>query len=145
MRAPAAKGVDCCPVYQRCPAAPAPLGTYVYQAKKSAFEFGLTSTVIPYPEVAGSYQFPEKPKSAFVGRALVVEHVTFCVRRVNGMLPVRPEPSVKLYERRPLVHKSKLIVAVPTAVDAVTQATVRLTHGLGVCPFEAISERTAII
>jgi hypothetical protein len=88
-----------CKVYQRWPAAPepAPLGAYVYQATKTAAELGFTSTVKPWPEVAAVNQFPEKPKSAFVGRALVVEHVSFCNRRVNGMVPVRPDPSVNVY------------------------------------------------
>ena len=89
-----------CAVYQRCPAAPAlaPFGAYVYQAAKIVPEVGLTSTVKPWPEVAGSNQFPERAKSALVGRALDVEQVTFCVSRVNGMVPVRPVPSVKLYD-----------------------------------------------
>src|SRR6266545_3862894 len=44
------------PVYQRCPAAPAPapFGAYVIQAKKSTPETGLTSTVRPWPDVAAS-------------------------------------------------------------------------------------------
>ena len=87
-------------MYQRCPAAPAavPFGMYVYQAAKNAPEFGLTSTVNPCPDVAGSYQFPDRAKSALVGCGVVVEQVTFCVRRVNGIVPVRPVPSVKVYD-----------------------------------------------
>ena len=61
---------------------------------------GLYSTVNPCPLVAGSYQFPENAKSALDGRALVVEHVTFWVMRVSGMVPVRPEPSVKCVSQR---------------------------------------------
>ena len=72
---------------------------YVYQAAKNAPEFGLTSTVNPWPDVAApSYQFPERAKSALVGYGVVVEQVTFCVRRVNGIVPVRPVPSVNVYD-----------------------------------------------
>ena len=83
-------------VYQRCPAAPdpAPFGAYVYQAKNKMLETGLTSIVNPCPLVAASYQFPERAKSAFVGRMLVSEQVSFWVRRVSGIIPERPEPSV---------------------------------------------------
>ena len=97
-RDPGANVAVGCAVYQRCPAAPAPapLGAYVYQAANTVLETGLTSTVSPWPDVAGAYQFPDRAKSAFVGRELVVEQVTFCVSRVNGMVPVRPVPSVKL-------------------------------------------------
>src|SRR6266478_1337404 len=87
-----------CAVYQRCPAAPAPapIGAYVYQAEKNVPEFGLTSAVNPWPDVAAPpYQFPERAKSAFEGRAVVIEQVTFCVRRVsNCIAPARPDPSV---------------------------------------------------
>ena len=86
------------PVYQRCPAAPrfTPPGAYVYHAKNSVLELGLTSTVMPCPEVAGSYQFPDSAKSALVDDVPLVAHVWFCVRRVSGMFPDRPEPSLKL-------------------------------------------------
>src|SRR5271169_949342 len=117
-----------CAVYQRCPAAPAiaPIGSYVYQAANSAPESGLTSTVKPWPDVVGSYQFPEWAKSVLVGNGVVVAQVTFCVRRVNGMFPVRPEPSVKLYESCPLVHVAKLSVAVPTACAMVVGNALKL-------------------
>jgi hypothetical protein len=68
----------------------------VYQAKKSSREPGLTSTVKPCPDNVGTYQFPERAKSALVGRAFVVEQVWLLVSRVNGMVPERPEPSVKV-------------------------------------------------
>jgi len=87
----------------------------VYQAAKSALEIGLTSTVNPWPPIAGANQFPESAKSALVGYAGADEQVTFCVRRVNGIFPMRPVPSVKVYESWPLEQVLKLNVAVPTA------------------------------
>jgi hypothetical protein len=98
----------------------------VYQAKNIADDTGLTSTVNPWPFVAASYQLPESAKSAFVGRALVVEHVTLRVMRVNGIEPARPDPSVKLYVSTPLVHESKCSVAVPTATPLVTGGALKL-------------------
>ena len=117
-----------CAVYQRCPAAPAlaPLGAYVYQAANTVPEFGLTSTVNPWPDVAAAYQFPDKAKSAFVGCEVAVEQVTFCVRRVSAMVPARPVPSVKLYDRSPLLQVSKLNVAVPTACELVIGGALKL-------------------
>ena len=71
---------------QRCPLTPlpAPVMEYVYQAKYSTGAFGLTSTMKPCPDVDGLYQLPESAKSALVGRAVVVEHVTLGVSRVSN-------------------------------------------------------------
>ena len=84
-----------CPVNQRCPAAPAvwPLGEYVYQAKNTTGEIGLTSNTNPCPDVAGSNQFPESAKSPFVVAAVPVVHVTLGVMRDSGIVPLRPLPS----------------------------------------------------
>ena len=41
----------------------------------------------PWPDVEGSYQLPLRPKSAFVGRAVVAVHVTLGASRESAMLP----------------------------------------------------------
>ena len=56
----------------------------------------------------------------------MTEHVTFGKRRVNGTVPVRPEPSVKVYDRFPLEHVAKLSVAVPTACALVAGGALKL-------------------
>ena len=109
---------------RRVPALPRSPGTRAVwhigvPGRKRVLELGLTSTVKPCPEVAGSYQLPERAKSALVGCGVAAEQVTFCVRRVSGMIPVRPVPSVKMYTSCPLVQLSKLNVAVPTACAVV--------------------------
>ena len=69
---------------------------------------------------------PESAKSAFVGRALVVEHVAFCVRRVSAIAPERPDPSAKSYVSCPDVHESNRSVAVPTGTPFVTGGPLKL-------------------
>ena len=87
----------------------------------------MTSIVKPCPAVAGpAYQLPDKAKSALVGYGVVIEHVTFANKRVNTMLPVRPVPSVKLYENCPLSQVLKLNVAVPTGMAVVAGGTLKL-------------------
>ena len=56
----------------------------------------------------------------------MTEQVTFGSRRVNGIVPARPEPSVKVYDRCPLEHVSKLNVAVPTACALVAGGALKL-------------------
>ena len=87
-----------CAVYHRCPAAPAaaPFAAYVYQVTNSAPDKGFASITNPCPDVAASYQLPEKPKSGFVVFAAAAAHVTFCVSRVSGTFPLRPLPSLNV-------------------------------------------------
>jgi len=61
-----------------------------------------------------------------VGCGVVVEQVTFFVSRVNGIVPVRFVPSVKLYINVPVEHVSKLSVAVPTGCALVTGGAAKL-------------------
>jgi hypothetical protein len=67
------------PVYQRCPASPAlePAGAYVYHPRNNVAEPGLTSTLKPWPDVAGSNQLPPSAESLLLGRSSVVEQVPF--------------------------------------------------------------------
>jgi hypothetical protein len=98
----------------------APFGLYVNQDRKNALEFGATSAVNPCPAVAApAYQLPESAKSALVGYAFVTEQVTLGKRRVNGIAPARPDPSVKMYDSSPWEQVSRLNVAVPTSSAAV--------------------------
>jgi hypothetical protein len=97
----------------------------VYQARNAVPEFGLISTVMPWPEVAGSYQFPESEKSAFTNELLVGEHVTLRIKRVNAMVPLAL-PSSNRYDSTPLVHESKLSKALPTACAVVIGGALKL-------------------
>ena len=83
-------------VNQRWPETPAPCppGAYVYQVRNNARDCGFTSNTKPCPDVAASYQLPDSAKSAFVGGVPPETHVTFIVRRVRGIEPARPLPSV---------------------------------------------------
>jgi len=81
---------------------------------------------MPCPEVAGPNQLPDSAKSAFVGRALPASQVTFCVRRLSFIEPVRPEPSVNAYDSEPVVQLSKASVAVPTAAPVVIGGAAKL-------------------
>ena len=60
-----------------------------------------------------------------------MEQVTFWVRRVNRMVPVRFVPSVKLYVSWPLVQVLKLNVALPTACALVTGGRLKLPPVFG--------------
>src|SRR4029434_757602 len=46
--------------------------------------------------------------------------------RVNGIVPLRPEPSAKVYDNWPLLHVSKLSVAVPTETPFVIGGALKL-------------------
>ena len=70
---------------------------------------------------------PDNAKSALVGRALEVEHVTLGVMRVREMTPERPEPSsLNEYENCPLSHEENDNVPVPTCCAAVAGAALKL-------------------
>src|SRR5258705_11563364 len=79
----------------RSPAAPAdwPVGASVYHVRKKNGDTGFTSNRNPCPEVATSYQLPDKPKSALVIGAVPTVHVTLGKSRVSGIVPARPLPS----------------------------------------------------
>lgn len=92
----------------------------------------LTSTVKPCPDLAlPPNQFPERANSPLVGYGVAMEQVTFWVRRVNRMVPVRFVPSVKLYVSWPLVQVLKLNVALPTACALVTGGALKLPPVFG--------------
>jgi hypothetical protein len=67
----------------------------VYQAKNKMPASGFTSTVMPWPDVAGSNQLPDSAKSAFVAGVPLGSQVTFGVSRVSAIEPDRFVPSVK--------------------------------------------------
>ena len=82
---------------------------------------------MPCPDVAApAYQLPERAKSALVDTAVVTEQVTFGSRRVNGTVPVRPEPSVKVYDSSTAGARRKAQVAVPTACALVAGGALKL-------------------
>src|SRR5262245_53992180 len=101
-----------------------PLGAYVYHVQNRTPAAGLSSNTKPWPEVPSANQLPEYAKSAFVGRADVVEHVTLGARRVSAIAPVRP--SMNEYESVPLSHVVAVNVAMPTALLVVAGGASKL-------------------
>lgn len=98
----------------------------MYHVRKKYGVAGFTSNTKPCPEVAAAYQLPEKPKSAFVVGVPLATQVTLASRRVSGIAPLRPLPSLNAYVSEPCVQSVNASVPEPTCVAAVCGAASKL-------------------